>query len=179
MPLAKSHGYPNKLDRKATSGFINGTAITKHKKYAEADAVVDKIYADICKGVAKSECLQKMHDGLYGKSVNKRNALDYYNRAYERLAYNADIEAKQLRDLLYNRYEKILQECMNNGDLFNARLTLDSMAKIFLGLGKEKATVELKNGDNKITVSFGFNNDEQKDDTDVVDGEIIEDECAI
>lgn len=175
MPLAKSHSLPSKKDRKPKPYKASKGITVKNKEYYEAEEILDQLYCDICNGVSKSDCMQKLTSGVYGKELKARNASDYYNAALSRLEYNADIEAKQLRDLLYNRYETVLEECMKRGDVFNARATLDSISKIFLGVKDNQTNIQV-NSDKEggITIKFGFNNDEENNDEEIQDAEIVE-----
>ena len=174
MPLAKSHSLPNKKDRKPKLYSTSKGITIKNKEYYEAEEILDQLYCDICNGVSKSDCMQKLSSGVYGKELKPRNAADYYNAALSRLEYNADIEAKQLRDLLYNRYETVLEECMKRGDVFNARATLDSISKIFLGVKDNQTNIQVNNNsDGKIVVTFGFNENKPEDDSEVQDAEIV------
>lgn len=177
MPLAKSHSLPNKKDRKPKPYKTSRGIAVKNKEYYEAEEVLDQLYCDICNGVSKSDCMQKLIGGVYGKELKPRNANDYYNAALERLQYNADIEAKQLRDLLYNRYETVLEECMKRNDLFNARATLDSIAKIFLGIRDNQTNIQLNSdNDGGITINFGFSpkSDEDEQVKNVIDADFEE-----
>lgn len=173
MALAKSHSLPSKKDRKPKPYKTSKGITVKSKDYYEAEEILDQLYCDICNGVSRSDCMQKLSSGVYGKELKPRNAADYYNAALSRLEYNADIEAKQLRDLLYNRYETVLEECMKRNDVFNARATLDSISKIFLGVKDNQTNIQV-NSDKEggITINFGFN----KENNDIVDGEILDDD---
>lgn len=178
MPLAKSHSMPSKKDRKPRYYTTPTGRLLNLEEYNETEKVLDKLYYDICNGVSRSECMQRLRNGTYGKEMKKRNATDYYNAALARLEFNADLEAKQLRDLLYNRYETILEECMKKGDVFNARATLDSIAKIFLGVKDSQTNIQLNTSkDGGITINFGFGeNKSENKSNDIEDGEIIVDE---
>lgn len=158
MPIAASHSLPNKKDRKPKPSKASKGMAVKYTEYEEVEEVIDKLYCDICNGVSKSDCMKKLMLGVYGKEMKKRNATEYYKAAMNRLAVNADIEAQELRNLLYSRYETILEECINKGDMFNAKGVLDSMAKIFLGVDNKPQTAIQINGSNdgKVTVNFGF-----------------------
>lgn len=176
MALAKSHSLPSKKDRKPKPYKTSKGITVKSKDYYEAEEILDQLYCDICNGVSRSDCMQKLSSGVYGKELKPRNAADYYNAALSRLEYNADIEAKQLRDLLYNRYETVLEECMKRNDVFNARATLDSIAKIFLGVKDNQTNIQVNNNsDGKVVVTFGFSEDNKsEDDSEVQDAEVIE-----
>lgn len=163
MPFAKSHGLPNKADRKPKR-TKNGNCLTANAiKYEENDRIVDNVYVDICNGVSRYDCLQKLQVGAYGKEIKLRNAQDFYNAAFNRLAINADIEAEKLRQLLYSRYESLFEESVKKGDMYNARGILDSMARIF---GAERKTpdtaIQIVNNKEGITVNFGFDNNEKE-----------------
>ena len=163
MPLSKTHSLPSKKDRKPKPyGSTKGNVI-KAKEFNEAEGIIDKLYADICNGVSKFDCLQKLESGFYGKTVSKRMAFNYYNAAFDRLAINADVEAERLRQLLFSRYESLLEDAVTKGDIYNARGILDSMAKIFLGVDKPQTAIQINSDkENGITVNFGFSkNDEE------------------
>ena len=173
MPLAKSHSLPSKKDRKPKLYSTSKGITVKNKEYYEAEEILDQLYCDICNGVSKSDCMQKLSSGVYGKELKARNAADYYNAALDRFAVDTDIEAEKLRDMFYARYETILAECMKRNDVFNARATLDSMAKIFLGVRDGNQTNIQVNSDKDggITINFGFQNTQ---DDSVVDSEYEE-----
>lgn len=169
MPFAKSHGLPNKADRKPKR-MKNGNCLTATAvKYEENDRIVDNVYVDICNGVSRYDCLQKLQVGAYGKEIKLRKAQDFYNAAFNRLAINADIEAEKLRQLLYSRYESLLEECVKKGDMYNARGVLDSIAKTFLGTDKPQTAIQINNNKDGITVNFGFTNNNEENDN--VEGE--------
>ena len=160
MPsLAESHSSPNKKDRKPSAAVLGGRYVVPNKraeKYQEVENVIDQVYSDICNGVSKFDCLQKLQKGIYGKEISKRNSCEYYNAAFNRLAVNSDIEAEKLRNLLYSRYETLLEEAIKKDDIYNARGVLDSMAKIFLGVKENQTNIQLNNNSDGITINFGF-----------------------
>ena len=61
---------------------------------------------------------------------------------------------------------------MKRGDVFNARATLDSISKIFLGVKDNQTNIQV-NSDKEggITINFGFQNN-----NDIVDGEILDED---
>ena len=171
--LAKTHGEKSKKDRKAKkTPAKNGGMPTLTEDYNKADDLVSLVYVDICNGVSRSDVLQKLQLGEYGnKPYKPRQSAYYYNAALDRFAVDTDIEAEKLRDMFYARYETILAECMKRNDVFNARATLDSMAKIFLGVRDGNQTNIQVNSDKDggITINSGFDNN-------TVDGEIVDGE---
>lgn len=174
--LAKTHGEKSKKERKAKkTPAKNGGMPTLTEDYNKADDLVSLVYVDICNGVSRSDVIQKLQLGEYGnKPIKARQSAYYYNAALDRFAVDTDIEAEKLRDMFYARYETILAECMKRNDVFNARATLDSMAKIFLGVRDGNQTNIQVNSDKDggITINFGFQNDTQDDS--VVDSEYEE-----
>ena len=169
--LAKTHGEKSKKMRKAKKTPATKGMPTLTENYNKADDLVSLVYVDICNGVSRSDVIQKLQLGEYGnKPYKARQSAYYYNAALDRFAVDTDIEAEKLRDMFYARYETILAECMKRNDVFNARATLDSMAKIFLGIRDGNQTNIQVNSDKDggITINFGFDNN-------TVDGEVIDD----
>ena len=170
--LAKTHGEKSKKERKAKKTPASKGCPTLTEDYNKADDLVSLVYVDICNGVSRSDVIQKLQLGEYGnKPYKARQSAYYYNAALDRFAVDTDIEAEKLRDMFYARYETILAECMKRNDMFNARATLDSMAKIFLGIRDGNQTNIQVNSDKDggITINFGFDNN-------TVDGEIIDED---
>lgn len=171
--LAKSHGEKSKKMRKAKKTPTTKGMPTLTEDYNKADDLVSLVYVDICNGVSRSDVLQKLQLGEYGnKPYKPRQSAYYYNAALDRFAADTDIEMEKLKDVFYSRYETILAECMKRNDLFNARATLDSMAKIFLGIRDNQTNIQV-NSDKEggITINFGFQNN-----NDIVDGEILDED---
>lgn len=170
--LAKTHGEKSKKVRKAKKTPASKGCPTLTEDYNKADDLVSLVYVDICNGVSRSDVIQKLQLGEYGnKPYKARQSAYYYNAALDRFAVDTDIEAEKLRDMFYARYETILAECMKRNDMFNARATLDSMAKIFLGIRDGNQTNIQVNSDKDggITINFGFDNNK-------VDGEVIDED---
>lgn len=174
--LAKTHGEKSKKARKAKKTPASKGCPTLTEDYNKADDLVSLVYVDICNGVSRSDVIQKLQLGEYGnKPYKARQSAYYYNAALDRFAVDTDIEAEKLRDMFYARYETILAECMKRNDMFNARATLDSMAKIFLGIRDNQANIQVNNNsDGKIVVTFGFGENKTEDDSEITESEIIE-----
>ena len=170
--LAKTHGEKSKKMRKAKKTPASKGCPTLTEDYNKADDLVSLVYVDICNGVSRSDVIQKLQLGEYGnKPYKARQSAYYYNAALDRFAVDTDIEMEKLKDVFYSRYETILAECMKRNDMFNARATLDSMAKIFLGIRDGNHTNIQVNSDKDggITINFGFDNN-------TVDGEVIDED---
>lgn len=175
--LAKTHGEKSKKDRKAKKTPASKGCPTLTEDYNKADDLVSLVYVDICNGASRSDVIQKLQLGEYGnKPIKARQSAYYYNAALDRFAVDTDIEAEKLRDMFYARYETILAECMKRNDVFNARATLDSMAKIFLGVrdGNQTNIQVNNNSDGKVVVTFGFGENKTEDDSEITESEIIE-----
>lgn len=175
--LAKTHGEKSKKERKAKKTPAKNGMPTLTEDYNKADDLVSLVYVDICNGVSRSDVIQKLQLGEYGnKPIKARQSAYYYNAALDRFAVDTDIEAEKLRDMFYARYETILAECMKRNDVFNARATLDSMAKIFLGVrdGNQTNIQVNNNSDGKVVVTFGFGENKTEDDSEITESEIIE-----
>lgn len=87
--LAKSHGKADAKQRKAKKAPMcnTGLAPTLTDKYNDTEETVSLIYVDIANGVSRSDCLQKIQEGMYGnKPVKARQAAYYYNAALDRFA---------------------------------------------------------------------------------------------
>ena len=167
MPLSKKHGLQQKKDRKVAGPIsIPGQKVVgTTKRFDDADHVVDMIYCDIANGVSKSDCLRRIQEGYYGnKPLKKRMSQYYYNAALDRFAIDADIEAERLRQVLFGRYESLLEQSIKNNDMYNARGILDSMARIF-GVEKHgpQTAVQINGGgnDGSVVVNFGFGNESE------------------
>lgn len=160
--LAKSHGKADAKQRKAKKAPIckTGLAPTLTEKYNTLDETISLIYVDIANGVSRSDCLQKIQEGMYeNKPVKARQAAYYYNAALDRFAEDRNIESEKLRDMFFGRYESLLADAVKKGDLYNARGILDSMAKIFIGENKKPDTaIQIVNNKEGIEINFGFDN---------------------
>lgn len=159
--LAKSHGKTDAKQRKAKKAPLcnTGLAPTLTEKYNTLDETISLIYVDIANGMSRSDCLQKVQEGLYNnKPVKARQAAYYYNAALDRFAEDRNIESEKLRDMFFGRYESLLADAVKKGDLYNARGILDSMARIF-GVERKDApqtAIQINNNKEGITVNFGF-----------------------
>lgn len=184
--LAESHSKKSKADRKAKRikvGAIANGVPTFTEAYNKADKLVDAVYKDIAKGVSRSVIIDKIKKGSYKcmeKPLAARTAATYYTAALDRFAVDTDIEAEKLRTMFYGRYEKLLNEAVAKGDIFNARGILDSMSKIFLGVKENQTNIQVNALKDGISINFGFNNDNEDnnvndDKNDIQEAEIIDD----
>lgn len=168
MSISPRHSLANKKDRRIGSG--EGVAKDLIERYNKTEALLELVYVDICNGVSRRDCQKKLTDGAYGnKPISYRQAQSYYTAALDQIAQNTDIEHKRLKDVLWSRYESLLETAVKKDDLYNARGILDSMAKIF-GLEQKTPTtqVNIQNNSDVIKISFGLQQDN------IQDAEILE-----
>lgn len=165
MPIAKSHGSPDKKDRVAKKFMTNtGEYLAKTKVYKQVDEIIDQVYCDIANGLTKTEILNMLKNGHYGKTMKTRNANDYYNAAVDRFCQEKDEEADKLRGIYFGRFETLYRDAIKKGDIYNANNILQSVCRIF-GLEAPKTpdtAIQINSGgDGGITVNFGFKKDEE------------------
>lgn len=156
MSISPKHSLQKKKERRISS--VEGIARKEVEMFNSADEIVELVYTDICNGVSRRDCQRKLTLGEYGnKPISTRQAQYYYKAALDQLAENTDIEAKRLKDVLWSRYESLLETAIRKDDIYNAKGILDSMAKIF---GLEQKTpinaIQINGGDEKIVVNFGL-----------------------
>lgn len=169
--LAKSHSNQSKRGRKAKKNPPSASGVpTLTENYNKADDLVSLVYVDIANGVSRSDVIEKITKGVYNgmeRPLAARTAANYYNAALDRFAVDCDIEAERLRNLFYGRYESLLADAIEKGDIYNARGILDSMSRIF---GVERKTpetaIQINNNKDGITVNFGFAKEEETNNED-------------
>lgn len=167
MSLSPTHSRASKKNRKMIdNGKPIQNVMTQELKYNKSDELVEKCYVDIANGASRSDVIQKLCDGIYTDfKYSRRQAQNYYNAALDRFAIDTDIEAEKLRNVFYGRYESLLNDAIEKGDIYNARGILDSMARIF-GVEKKmpQNAIQINNGgDDKIVIHFGLDGSNVRD----------------
>ena len=166
MPIAKSHGDPDKANRKPkASSDGRGGFMAKTKVYKQADEIIDQVYCDIANGRTKTEIINMLKNGDYGKSMQSRNARDYYNAAVSRFCDEKNEEAEKLKAIYFGRFETLYADAVKKGDIYNANNILQSVCRIF-GLEAPKSPttqVNVQNNSDVIKISFGLQKDNIKD----------------
>lgn len=167
MSLSPTHSRASKKNRKMIdNGKPIQNVMTQELKYNKSDELVEKCYVDIANGASRSDVIQKLCDGIYTDfKYSRRQAQNYYNAALDRFAVDTDIEAEKLRNVFYGRYESLLNDAIEKGDIYNARGILDSMARIF-GVEKKmpQNAIQINNGgDDKIVIHFGLDGSNVRD----------------
>lgn len=159
MSISSKHSLANKKSRRIGSG--EGMANDVIARYNKTEELLELVYTDVCNGVSRRDCQKKLTEGAYGnKPISPQQARAYYTAVLDQIAQNTDIEHKRLKDVLWSRYESLLETAVKKDDLYNARGILDSMAKIF-GLEQKTPTtaIQINGGDEKIVVNFGLSNE--------------------
>ena len=159
MSISPKHSLVNKKSRRI--GSAEGISNKDIAKYNKTEELLELVYTDVCNGVSRRDCQKKLTEGAYGnKPISVQQARAYYTAVLDQIAQNTDIEHKRLKDVLWSRYESLLETAVKKDDLYNARGILDSMAKIF-GLEQKAPTtaIQINGGDEKIVVNFGLSNE--------------------
>ena len=160
MPIAKSHGDPDKRNRRAKSCSTPTGHLAKTNVYKAVEDVIDQVYCDIANGKTKSEIINMLINGDYGnKTMQRRNAQDYYNAAVNRFCEEKNEEAEKLKAIYFGRFETLYADAIKKGDIYNANNILQSVCRIFgLEAPKSPDTAIQINSDkeNGITINFGF-----------------------
>ena len=159
MSISSRHSLANKKSRRI--GSAEGISNKDVANYNKTEEILELIYVDVCNGVSRRDCQKKLTEGEYGnKPFSPQQARAYYTAVLDQIAQNTDIEHKRLKDILWSRYEALLETAVKKDDLYNARGILDSMAKIF-GLEQKTPTtaIQINGGDEKIVVNFGLSDE--------------------
>ena len=159
MSISSRHSLANKKSRRIGSG--EGMANDVIARYNKTEELLELVYTDVCNGVSRRDCQKKLTEGAYGnKPISQQQARAYYTAVLDQISQNTDIEHKRLKDVLWSRYEALLETAVKKDDLYNARGILDSMAKIF-GLEQKTPTtaIQINGGDEKIVVNFGLSDE--------------------
>lgn len=157
MAIIQSHTRP-KEERKSLSKLAN-----KHVKYKDYEYVEDMlalIICDIINGVSKSDIFRKLENQLYDgqrQPYTYKTAEMYYYTAMQRIREDREQEVEELRDKLYSQYYSLYADAVKNGNTIGAKMILDSIAKVFAVAPDKKVDIQV--ADNKVNISFGFDNE--------------------
>lgn len=162
--FSESHSLPTFKERKAAKGNCVGFA-----KWMKADKIVDEVYVDLCNGFTKSDVVQKMVEGLYkpqaGKGIGERTAGDYLKAAMQRMAYDYEKDAEQLRADLYTKLTSVYQDAVEHNDRYNAIGALQTLMKLTgVALDKPQNNIQINANKDGININFGFKKEEETND---------------
>ena len=164
--FSESHSLRTFKERKAAKG--NSIAMDK---WLRADKIVDEIYVDLCNGLTKSDVVQKMAEGLYehqnGKAIKERTALDYLRAAMQRMAFDYEKDAEQLRADLYTKLTAVYADAVEHNDRYNAINALQTLMKLTgVAMDKPQNNIQVNANKEGISINFGFKKEEENTDED-------------
>ena len=162
--FAESHSLPTYKERKAAKKSNTG-----FEKWLKADKVVDEVYVDIVNGYTNSDIVQKLMEGLYenqqGKGIGERTAIDYLAAAKQRLQYDFEANAEELRADMYAKLTSVYQEAIQKGDRYNAINAIQTLMKLTgVALDKPQNNIQINANKEGININFGFKKEEETND---------------
>ena len=162
--FSESHSLRTFKERRTAKGNAVGM-----EKWLRADKIVDEVYVDLCNGLTKSDVIQKMAEGLYehqdGKGIKERTALDYLKAAMQRMAYDYEKDAEQLRADLYTKLTAVYADAVEHNDRYNAINALQTLMKLTgVAMDKQQNNIQVNANKDGITINFGFNKEEDNAD---------------
>lgn len=160
--FAESHSLPTFKERRAAK-----KGGTNFERWLRADKIVDEIYVDLCNGLTKSDVIQKMSEGLYenqnGKGIKERTAIDYLNAAQQRMAYDFESQAEEMRADLYTKLLSVYADAVQKNDRYNAIQAVQTIMKLTgVALDKPQNNIQVNANKEGIQISFGFKKDSEE-----------------
>lgn len=157
----ESHSLPTFKERRAAKRVG-----TNFSRWLKADKIVDEIYVDLCNGLTKSDVIQKMAEGLYenqnGKGIKERTALDYLSAALQRMHYDFEAQAEEMRADLYTKLISVYADAVQKNDRYNAVQAIQTIMKLTgVALDKPQNNIQVNANKEGISINFGFKKDEE------------------
>lgn len=159
--FSKSHSLPTYEQRKA--------AITKERtnplklqRWMIVDHIVDQVYCDKLNGISTSEIYVKFANCKYDgqkKPIGERTAADYIAAAKSRLMYDYESDLKEQRAEIYGKILAVYNDAVEEGDRMAALSAIDKLMKLG-GMDKPQTAIQI-NGDDGVTINFGFSSDKE------------------
>lgn len=162
--FSKEHSLPTFEQRFASRKCKDPRLV---QRWLTADHVVDQCYCDIVNGLAHSEVINKLKEGLYDgqtKGISYRTAKDYLDAAITRLHYDFESQMGEIRADLYVKLLSVYNDAMKNNDRFNANNALANLMKLTgASMDKPQTAIQINGSeDGKVIVNFGFNKDDNE-----------------
>lgn len=162
--FSKEHSLPTFEQRFASRKCKDPRLV---QRWLTADHVVDQCYCDIVNGLAHSEVINKLKEGLYDgqtKGISYRTAKDYLDAAITRLHYDFESQMEDIRADLYVKLLSVYNDAMKNNDRFNANNALANLMKLTgASMDKPQTAIQINGSeDGKVIVNFGFNKDDNE-----------------
>lgn len=163
--IAEEHSLPTFKERYAAKRCKDPNSI---KKWLAADQVVDQCYCDIVNGLAHSEVIRKLTEGLYEgqtRGIQKAYAKKYLDAALQRLHYDFESQMEDIRADLYAKILSVYNDAMKNNDRYNAVNALNTLMKLTgASMDKPQTAIQINGSeDGKVVVNFGFSNNENEE----------------
>jgi len=160
----ESHSLPTFEQRK---NAVKGKDARNKHRWLQTDEVISAVYVDLCNGMTKSDVMEKLTKGLYEsqrKPVSVRAAYEYIGCAYQRMQYDFEAKAEELRADLYSKMMAVYQDCVQKGDRYNALQALDKIMKLTgCAVEKQQNNIQLNATSSGVTINFGFSSDKKDD----------------
>lgn len=164
--FAESHSLPTFKERKAAK-LATGKG-SNLEDWMKADQLVSLVYVDLANGVTKSEAIEKLGKGLYEgqkKPIKKRTAIDYINAAYQRMQYDFEAKAEEMRADLYTKLMTVYADAIQKNDRYNAVQALNSLMKLTgVAMDKPQTNIQLNAYKEGVVINFGFKKEETDED---------------
>lgn len=163
--LSKSHTLPTYAERREA---VKGNHPMQMKRWMKVDALIDQVYCDVLNGLSNSDIIKKLTACAYNgqeKPIVFRNAYEYIEAARERIAFDFERNAEELRADLYGKMLAVYEDCVKNGDRYNALQALDKIMKLTgVAQDKQQNNIQLNATSSGVTINFGFNKEEETND---------------
>lgn len=154
---AESHSLPTFNERKAAK-LKSGR--TKIKKWLNTDEIISEVYVDLVNGMTKSDVKEKLAKGLYEnqkKGIGSRTAQDYIAAAYQRMHYDFESQAEEMRADLYSKLISVYADAVKANDRYNAIQAVNTIMKLTgIAMDKPQNNIQINNNKEGITINFGF-----------------------
>lgn len=161
--FAESHSLPTFKERKAAK--LAGGRGYRLDSWMYADELVSLIYVDLANGATKSEVIEKLGKCAYEGQRNPikyRTAVDYLNAATQRMKYDFEAKAEDLRADLYSKLTTVYADAIKNGDRYNAVQALNSLMKLTgVALDKQQTNIQLNANKEGVVINFGFKKEQE------------------
>lgn len=155
---AESHSLGTFEERKAAK--LKSGSRTKIKKWLQTDEIISEVYVDLVNGMTKSDVKEKLMKGCYEnqtKALGKRTAQDYIAAAYQRMHYDFESQAEEMRADLYSKLISVYADAVKANDRYNAIQAVNTIMKLTgIAMDKPQNNIQINNNKEGITINFGF-----------------------
>ena len=162
---AESHSLPTFKERKAAK--LKSGKRTKIKKWLQTDEIITEVYVDLVNGMTRSDVMEKLMKGYYenqNKALGARTAQDYIAAAYQRMRYDFEAQAEEMRADLYSKLISVYADAVKANDRYNAIQAVNTIMKLTgIAMDKPQNNIQINNNKEGITINFGFSSDKKDD----------------